>query len=142
MNDAFEKKLQAQTLRSAPDAWRSEILAQAQKAAATPAARPEAPVTLRNWLASLLWPCPQAWAGLATIWAVILGLNFLGNPGGPSESMARNQSAPPAKIWLAWQEQRALLAQFTEPARPEPAERPKPFVPLPRSERATPWAAV
>src|SRR6185503_16798594 len=69
----FEKQLQRQPLRAAPGEWREEIL-QASLASVSPHASRLAPDAL-PWWREWLWPSPQAWAGLAAVWLVILGLN-------------------------------------------------------------------
>ena len=64
--DDFEKKLARQPMRPLPPHWREEILA-ATRAATSPVA---------PWWREWLWPCPQAWAGMAAVWTLILGLNL------------------------------------------------------------------
>src|SRR6267378_5307936 len=72
--DDFEERVQRQPLRELRPEWRREILSAAQHAMAS---SPRSGVTgLRSQIAALLWPCPQAWAGLAAIWLGILVVNF------------------------------------------------------------------
>jgi len=128
--DEFEKQLQRQPLRPVPAVWRDEILAAAKSAEAAP---PE-PRTSRpapSFLSALLWPCPQAWAGLAAVWLAIFAINSFSSEA--PQSMA--QAAPPSpEIIRVVQEQRRQLAQLIEPRDPPPAEPPKPFIPRPRGE--------
>jgi len=74
MNPDFENQLQRQPMRAVPPHWRMRILA----ASAEPA-----PAGWRQWF----WPCPQAWAALAAVWVLILGINVL-NAGAPSVQFA------------------------------------------------------
>jgi hypothetical protein len=74
MNPDFENQLQRQPMRAVPPHWRKRILA----ASAEPA-----PAGWRQWF----WPCPQAWAALAAVWVLILGINVL-NAGAPSVQFA------------------------------------------------------
>ena len=83
--DDFEKHLQRQPLRQVPGEWREEILSAARQASLpqhAPRTTHHAPPspsllsTLHPQLSTLLWPHPAAWAGLAAVWLVILGLNL------------------------------------------------------------------
>ncbi|PYK58897.1 MAG: hypothetical protein DME21_14645, partial [Verrucomicrobia bacterium] len=65
----FEKQLQRQPLRKIPAEWRGEILDAARRAHEPQPSQPA------SWWRALLWPCPQAWAGLAAVWVLILALN-------------------------------------------------------------------
>ena len=88
--------------------------------------------TLNHQLSTVLWPCPQAWAGLAAVWLVILAVNF--PPRTRSPIMAQATPPPTPEMIRMVQEQRRLLAQLMEPRDPPPVEPPKPFVPRPRGE--------
>src|SRR4051812_14850115 len=74
--DDFEQQLQRQPLRPLPADWRAEILQTAQAAAPQTSASSNPQPARQSFLATLFWPCPQAWAGLAAVWLAILALNF------------------------------------------------------------------
>jgi len=141
----FEKQLQRQPLRAAPAEWRAEILRQANVAAdvrrlkldsnadegdqslLTSAATP--------WWREWLWPSPQAWAGLAAVWLVILGLNATTASRSIEIAKQSPKTSPEVETTLAAQrrELARLLDNFSEPT---PA--PKAGPPGPRSENVSP----
>jgi hypothetical protein len=128
--DDFEAQLQRQPLRDLPAEWRTEILSVAQEAMAQPeTVKPTVPT---SWWRELLWPCPQAWAGLAAVWVVILGLNWLNNrPTDGQPLQARRELTPEER--MAFIEQQRLLATLLESqmvVTPPPVEKTHP----PRSE--------
>jgi hypothetical protein len=138
--DDFEKHLQRQPLRQVPSEWRDGVLAAARQAA-----RPE-PVsqgtgdglraglsTLNSQLSALLWPHPVAWAGLAAVWVVILGLSFTTRDA--ARHVAKRTSSPSPQVFMAFQEQQRLLNELVGPREIPVAERPKAAAPQPRSER-------
>ena len=127
-SDDFEKRIQRQTIRSIPDEWRREIL----RAAETPASRrPRFFSTFSHQLSTLLWPCPQAWAGLAAVWLVILTLNFAMQ--GPQTHLAKAAPPTPSEIALL-KEQRRLYFELAGLQAKEFAEPPKTASPAPRSD--------
>jgi hypothetical protein len=137
--DDFEKRLQAQPLRQVPDEWRAQPLSTAQQAGppqkAAPFAHRGAPSllsTLRYQLSALLWPRPVAWAGLAAVWLVILGLNVSTREASPR--VARHASPLSPQVLVAFQEQARVLAELIGP-RERPVAEPKTLLPRPRSER-------
>ena len=88
MDSEFEQRLRRQPVKKVPGEWRAEILSAARAAGVN---RREEEVsreftlagtggswlsTVRRQLASLLWPHPKAWAGLAAVWVCIFMLNF------------------------------------------------------------------
>jgi hypothetical protein len=126
--DDFEKQLQRQPMRPIPSAWREEILVSAHRVQdnqlSTLSPRP------LSWWRDLLWPCPQAWAGLAAVWMLILALNAVTRE--PAR-VASARPAPPAReVLMALQERRRMLVELAGPT--APVEPPKRFVPRPRSE--------
>ena len=133
--DDFEKRLQHQQLREIPGEWRTEILGAAQTASgsrhSTLDTRPAGFLsTLRAQLSTLLWPCPQAWAGLAAVWVVILAMSY--NPE-PSTKMAK-VTPPSPELVAALKEQRRLYLELAGLQSQEVAEQPKTAKPGPRSE--------
>ncbi|MCW5553759.1 MAG: hypothetical protein KIS67_16575 [Verrucomicrobiae bacterium] len=134
MNDDFESKLQRQRLRRIPAEWRAEILA-----AAEAERRPTklAGVTLaslfKQRLRELFWPAPQAWAGLATLWLVVLVLNFATREAAPDST---SRSAPPSPEMLRLlKQQEQLLAELVDQPDFAAVGRPKAAPLGPRSGR-------
>jgi hypothetical protein len=138
--DDFEKHLQRQPLRQAPSEWRDGVLFAARQAA-----RPQ-PVAcaardglravlsiLNSQFSALLWPHPVAWAGLAAVWVVILGLSFTTRDA--AVHVARRTSSPSPQVYMAFQEQQRLLNELVGPREIPASERPKATPPRPRSER-------
>jgi hypothetical protein len=135
MNDDFEQKLQRQELRPVPRNWREEILQTARAAGprpSTPAPRRSWLSTLNHQLSTLLWPCPQAWAGLAAAWLVIVVVNLAGGDES-SRTVARQSAPPPPQLIETVREQRRELARLIEPSMASDADRPKSLSPRPRS---------
>ena len=136
--DEFEQSLQRQELRKIPADWRDEILRTARASSTTVAARSSALAPRRPfWWRELLWPCPQAWAGLAAAWVFIVLMNF--QSGERSARAMAKESMPSKELLLALREQRRALErsiEFDEQA----SEPPKRFVPRPRSEGSRPIA--
>jgi hypothetical protein len=128
----FEQRLQGQPLRKIPPAWRAKILSTACGSDSRPSplhARPS------SWWRELLWPCPQAWAGLAAVWLVILAVHSVTRDPLPVRE-ARKATTASRNVLLALKEQEQLLAELIgPPLTPSPADKPKPFIPQPRSER-------
>ena len=132
--DDFEKRLQRQPLRQVPGEWREEILSAARRA--TPAHHASR-IThhvprSRSLLSTILWPHPTAWAGLAAVWLVILGINLTTRDA--STVIAKHASPVSPQVFMAFQEQQRLLVELIGPRETPVAERPKPVVPRPRSE--------
>jgi hypothetical protein len=137
MNDDFEKRLERQTMRAVPTQWRNEILTSAKISSAP--ARQSFLSTFNQNLSTLLWPCPQAWAGLAAIWIVILALNF--SSGEPQPKFAKSE--PPSRDFiLAMKEQRRLYLELVGTSSNETAEPPKELAPRPQSKRETRFELV
>ena len=134
-NDDFEQRLQRQPLRPIPTEWRAEILSEANDAHHAPRLTPHSIFsTLNQQLSTLLWPCPQAWAGLGAVWLIILTLNFA--TGEKPTVIAKKQPPLSPEMLMVLKEQKKILAALsTERSEPREAERPKPATPSPRSER-------
>ncbi len=136
--DDFEQKLQRQELKPVPAAWREEILSAARAAAPRPSTLISRPAL---WWRDLLWPCPQAWAGLAAAWLVVLALNFM--TGAEPRVAARRDSSPPsAEEQAVLREQRKLLVELAGLPEAGVAARPKSHPFKPRSETWNPIKAA
>jgi hypothetical protein len=129
-DDQFEKRLQRQPLREIPSAWRKEILSAAERAAAS---RHSSPVTRSSpWWRELFWPCPEAWAGLAAAWLVILGAGYATRE---SSTMTSRQTPPPSpQVRELLKQQGQLLAELVGRMEEPDADRPKRLAPQPRSQ--------
>jgi hypothetical protein len=136
--DDFEQRLQRQRLRQIPAEWREDILSAARQA--SPAVR-TSPVpwwrfsfsAISHQLSTLLWPCPQAWAGLAAVWLGLLAFNLTTRDAAVVATRHTKPASP--QVLMAWREQERLLVELIGPPEKLVAERPKPVVPRPRSER-------
>jgi hypothetical protein len=126
----FEKQLQRQPIRPVPGEWRAEILKTAQ--AASCAEPSNAKPQTSSWWRELLWPCPQAWAGLATVWLIVLAVNFLAAE--KTDVIAKQAPPPSPEVMMALREQQRVLARLIESYDEPLAEPPKPFIPRPRGE--------
>jgi hypothetical protein len=130
-DDHFEKRLQHQPLREIPSAWRQEILSIAGRAAVSH----HAPRATRHWprWRELFWPCPQAWAGLAALWLMILGASFAARESSPL-NLSHQMSVPSPGLRGLLKQQEQLLAELVGPMEKREADRPKPLAPQPRSQ--------
>jgi hypothetical protein len=134
--DDFEQELQRQPIRSVPEEWRTGILQAARHDARSQrlASHVEPIFWWRHWL----WPCPQAWAGLAAVWMIILGLNATARK--PLALAANPPLTPSPETQITLAAQRRELARLLENfAEPTPA--PKPVPASPRSEGSSPSKA-
>jgi len=134
--DDFEQRLSRQPRRQIPPAWRAEILAAARDAQA--ACHP-ASATRHNWLetfsqqlATIFWPHPKAWAGLAAVWIFILAVNFSMRDSLPT--LARQSAPPAAEVIVELKMQQRLFAELVGTYEAPDADRRKIFSPKPRSE--------
>ena|SRR5438105_2013987 len=138
--DDFEERLQRQSLRPIPREWRREILDAARRAGDPQLSTLRSKATAEDgltinpqptsWWRELLWPCPQAWAGLAAAWMVILFLNMASRE--PVQVAKTSKSAPTPELLIALREHQRLLAELI--GTPTVVEPPKPFEPRSRSE--------
>ena len=136
MNDDFEQKLQRQLLRQIPGGWREEILMTAESVAGSrhspPVTRPSWLSTLNSQLSTILWPHPNAWAGLAAVWILILAVDFSTRDQSP---VVAEKSAPPSsEVIVELKQQQRMLAELIGAGQAREAEAPR-FLPQPRSER-------
>ncbi len=88
--------------------------------------------TLNSRLSDLLWPCPQAWAGLAAVWILILAVNF--SMRDPEPMVAKRVSPPSPEMVAELKQQQQMWVELIGPGQAAEAE-PAKFLPLPRSER-------
>jgi hypothetical protein len=138
-SDDFEQQLQRQPVRAVPAEWRMEILQTADRAAAAATAgvsRPD-PVrgltpaaAVKSWWREFLWPCPQAWAGLAAAWVIILALNVNALAAKPT---ADNDALPATSSTMALAERRRDLSSLLDSLAPTAVVL-QPALPRPRSE--------
>jgi hypothetical protein len=134
--DDFEKRLQSQSMRPIPHEWRGEILDAARRAGDHQISTSNPQTT--SWWRELLWPCPQAWAGLAAAWVLILALNAVTRE---PVQVATARSTPPAReVLMALKERRRLLMELAGPS--VQVEPQKPLAPKPRSELSRRTVAV
>jgi hypothetical protein len=130
-NDPFEQRLQRQPLRPVPSAWREEILSAAERAAGSSHTSRLTPHS--SWWCELFWPHPKAWAALAGVWLVMLGVQFALRDASP-RSFAR-QSPPSPQVRELLKQQEQLFAELVGPKETREADRPKSVAPQPRSSR-------
>jgi hypothetical protein len=129
--DDFEQKLERQSLRQIPSEWREEILSAAQTGS-RPTPRASLLSTINHQLSTLLWPCPQAWAGLAVVWILIFTVDFSVRDKTP---VLAEKSTPLSPEMLAdLRRQQRLLAELMGPRDINDTDRPKSLTPRPRSE--------
>jgi hypothetical protein len=137
----FEKRVQRQTLKQVPAEWREDILSAARQASSPQHATRNAQdasrwrsvlSTFNSQLSALLWPHPVAWAGLAAVWVVIMGINVRTQDA--TTVIAKRASPTSPQIFMAFQEQERLLSELIGPRDTPVAEQPKPRLPRPRSE--------
>jgi hypothetical protein len=85
-----------------------------------------------DWCKAMVWPCRRIWAGLATVWLVLLGVNVTQQDPGRIEAMKSRPSPEMVRAYLA---QERFLDEFSRPARRPEVKPPKPPATEPRSER-------
>ena len=126
MND-FEPRARQVPLKSPPREWRAQILA-AATVHVSAAGAPPPPVSVRAWLQSLFWPHPRAWAGLAAVWLLILGLHFsrheTATTPAPVLAQATAPETPETRAQLRAQQE--LFVELMGPAEPKQAVRNRP----------------
>jgi len=87
-----------------------------------------------------VWPHPKAWAALAAVWLLILGLNVSSREAG---AMARGANPPPSGLEAReLLKQKMLLAELIELPTARDAEPPKNVPPRPHSRRRDEFFAV
>jgi hypothetical protein len=135
--DELEQKISRQPLRTLPSAWRGEILAAASKVQlprhASCSTRHSFLSTLNSQLSAFLWPHPKAWAGLAAVWIFIGALNFSTRDTSPR--LAEKSLPPSPEVIVELKKQQRLFAELVGSHETVDAERPRIFLPRPRSGR-------
>jgi hypothetical protein len=135
--EQFERLLKCQPLQQVPAKWRNEILSAAGHAQVVRSLQPVIErsflSTLNHRLASLLWPHPVAWSGLAAIWIFIFALNFSNRDRVPI--MAEKASPPSPEVVAELRQQQRLYVELMDVKDLADVDRQKVFVPKPRSER-------
>ena len=113
--DQFEHKLRSQAFRAVPPQWRGEILGAARSEMGeetTAGTQPCQQRSLLEGLRALLWPHPVAWAGLASIWLLIAGLNLSLSDQPLGVASAPMAEAQPPELRKLLAEQDRLLAEL------------------------------
>jgi hypothetical protein len=135
--ESFEQRLKRQPLRQIPSEWRREILKAAGDVQgvrkSTAGIEYSFLSDLNRRLASLLWPHPVAWAGLAAVWIIIFAVDASIRDTKPvvAEMIARPSPEEIAEL----RQQQRLFVELTGGNDSSDADRQKTFVPRPRSER-------
>jgi hypothetical protein len=134
-DDQFEQRLRNQPMRDVPADWQAQVLGVARAAGANErrelSREATFAATIKARLSNLLWPCPQAWAGLAAAWLLIFVINFAGRD--ESQPVAKKSPPPSPEMVAVLREQHRLLVELVGRTDPQDAEQPR-VVP-PRSER-------
>jgi anti-sigma factor RsiW len=106
----------------------------AAKTESSPRRTTQAPPRM-PWWREMLWPCPQAWAGLATVWMVMLVASFAARE--PATTTEAHQVSPPSRQTRELlQKQRQMLAELDGLAEQLATEQPGGVAPQPRSQRS------
>lgn len=137
MNDEieqFEQRLKRRPLRSVPSEWRGGILVAAGETKSVK--RPQSGTSLLSILSerlvSVFWPHPVAWGGLGAVWILIFAVHFSIRDDDPA--LAKKIVPQSQEVVAQLKQQQRLLAELLGPSDLPDADRPKIFVPKPRSE--------
>ncbi len=132
--DPFERRLQREQQRPIPPSWRAEILSAAREAALSArTSHATEPSPIVSWFLALLWPHPRAWAGLAAVWLVVVGLNLSSREPSPEQLASSPTPASPQQLELLRQQEQ-MFAELLGPLGRADADRAKPASPKPRSD--------
>ena len=122
----FEKQLSRQPLRRPPPGWKQEIL-RATEAVLDVSPSPLAASNSRSSWLEMFWPSPRAWAGLAAIWVVTIGLQLHTEQMAAASDRGRTRLDP--RMVSAFLEHQRIAMRAIESDRDpaEPIDRPKPI---------------
>jgi hypothetical protein len=115
----------------------SAVAAVCDRRASTNAAHERRSQTAATTVLQTLWhelifPCRRIWAGLTAVWILIFIVNFSQRDG--SQTM-KAKSAPTAEMMMTFRDQQNLLNELlADRSPPMDAERPRIFLPRPRTE--------
>lgn len=133
MNDEFDKRLSQIELNEPPPNLRAEVLQSIPTASgATERATPNIP-----WWKEFFWPCPQAWLGMASLWAIMIAIHFGTDP--TEKKMARESDGIYPTTTIALLRRHELITdELLSQEIPEhkPKRKKKPAVDRPRSSRS------
>jgi hypothetical protein len=116
------------------DALRRQVVAEHLGPASLEEAAPPHGFVRALWV-ELFWPSRRAWAGLAAVWVVVLGLNLAARQRSSEPTALVNQSSPARELRLVLVEQARLRAELLQIEPLPGTEPPKRSIPGPRSER-------
>lgn len=138
--DGLEERLRRQPLKEIPAAWRAEVMAATRAAASTMHGSHASPSALQLLWQRFFWPHPKAWAALAAVWLLIVGLNLSSREPG---TVARVDSEPPSALEAReLTKQKMLLAELIGQPATRDAEPPKTVLPRPHSQRRDEFITV
>lgn len=129
MNE-FEQRLSRVPGKPIPAEWRAEILAAAEPVRPAPA-RGSWLARLKEQLHAALWPHPQAWAGLAAVWVVVLLLQMSVRDEPPGRVQKSAPPSPAMRVEL--RQQRQLLVELLGTPEARDADRPRTVSPRTQS---------
>jgi anti-sigma factor RsiW len=87
---------------------------------------------LLDWWQEVIWSSRRVWVGLAAVWIVLLVVNLSGR----EQSPAIAKSGPSTAMIMALRDQQRILAELLpDNFVPPDTDRPKFFLPKPRTER-------
>jgi anti-sigma factor RsiW len=95
-------------------------------------------LALRTSWRELIRPCRHAWAAMAALWLLMLGINAAMS--GAHPNFPGTHSSSTSTAFPAFEEQRRVLAELIPPILGEPIEPPRRAHPQPRSQRTTRWS--
>jgi hypothetical protein len=82
----------------------------------------------------LVWPCRRIWSGLAVVWILLLVINVAQRD---RASVNLAKASPPAVSLMTFRDQQKLLNElFADRSLPAEAERPRIYLPKPRTEKS------
>ena len=85
-----------------------------------------------NFWQELIWPSRRIWAGLATVWILIVAANVSLRD---HSEIKMAKSPPTREMILTYRQQEQLLTELIGPNDPPVAEPQKPYSPRPSSQR-------